>query len=340
MKITLLAFAVIFLSACSLAQNSSQDPEGKSTDVSVETSSPISSSSSDATTTTSTLAPTTTASSSSVQTTTASSSSVQTTTASSSSAQTTTSSEPTTTSVSPTPSPTPETTTSHETTTSRETTTSHETSVLPTSSTESPVTTTAPIPVPEPGYWNVTEGNTTCIRANLAIRFKIEINGQVDYILLRPTASSDGSKCNTSDGTELLLLKDVDYNIIFVFEKSSDNIYVKNTSFTYYLPFSTETFTNDSHFYEVKAGNSYLCKTPSDVILGNATMEVLSIHLQAFGAEHNKDFGSAEECGADSPINDVVPIAVGVALLALVIVVLIAYLVGRRRSRQRGYQSV
>lgn len=38
--------------------------------------------------------------------------------------------------------------------------------------------------------------------------------------------------------------------------------------------------------------------------------------------------------------NDIVPIAVGVALAVLVIVVLIAYVIGRRRNRQRGYESV
>jgi hypothetical protein len=38
--------------------------------------------------------------------------------------------------------------------------------------------------------------------------------------------------------------------------------------------------------------------------------------------------------------NDIVPIAVGVALALLVVTVLISYLVGRRRHRQRGYQSV
>jgi lysosomal-associated membrane protein 1/2 len=38
--------------------------------------------------------------------------------------------------------------------------------------------------------------------------------------------------------------------------------------------------------------------------------------------------------------NDIVPIAVGVALALLVVVVLVAYLVGRKRHRQRGYQSL
>jgi lysosomal-associated membrane protein 1/2 len=38
--------------------------------------------------------------------------------------------------------------------------------------------------------------------------------------------------------------------------------------------------------------------------------------------------------------NDIVPVAVGVTLAALVVCVLLAYLFGRRRARQRGYQSV
>lgn len=38
--------------------------------------------------------------------------------------------------------------------------------------------------------------------------------------------------------------------------------------------------------------------------------------------------------------SDIVPIAVGIALIALVVVVLIAYLVGRRRAAARGYVSM
>ena len=49
-------------------------------------------------------------------------------------------------------------------------------------------------------------------------------------------------------------------------------------------------------------------------------------------------FQIAMDC--DYSPTDVVPIAVGVALAGLVVLVLVAYLVGRRRSRQRGYESV
>lgn len=49
-----------------------------------------------------------------------------------------------------------------------------------------------------------------------------------------------------------------------------------------------------------------------------------------FFAEHN----------CQNEINDVVPIAVGAALTGLVVIVMIAYFIGRRRSRRLAYQSV
>lgn len=53
---------------------------------------------------------------------------------------------------------------------------------------------------------------------------------------------------------------------------------------------------------------------------------------------YNFFFILAVHCTADNT-SDVVPIAVGCALAGLVVIVLIAYLVGRRR-RSAAYQSV
>ena len=46
------------------------------------------------------------------------------------------------------------------------------------------------------------------------------------------------------------------------------------------------------------------------------------------------------QCDADSKISNIIPIAVGAALGALVLIVLIAYLVGRKRSQRGGYETV
>ncbi len=48
---------------------------------------------------------------------------------------------------------------------------------------------------------------------------------------------------------------------------------------------------------------------------------------------------SAQECAADSETSNIVPIAVGAALAALVVIVLIAYLISRSRNKG-GYESV
>lgn len=49
-------------------------------------------------------------------------------------------------------------------------------------------------------------------------------------------------------------------------------------------------------------------------------------------------FCLVKDCKLDTP--DIVPIAVGCALAGLVIIVLIAYLIGRKRSQARGYLSM
>lgn len=69
----------------------------------------------------------------------------------------------------------------------------------------------------------------------------------------------------------------------------------------------------------------------------SSTLE--GIQFQAYNQVPNEpDFVTSVHCLADHT-SDVVPIAVGCALAALVVIVLIAYLVGRRR-RSAAYQSV
>lgn len=76
--------------------------------------------------------------------------------------------------------------------------------------------------------------------------------------------------------------------------------------------------------------------TSTDVI---ASVAISHVQLEAFHRQKNDLFSTAKDCDAiDTP--DIVPIAVGCALAALVVVVLIAYLVGRRRAQARGYLSM
>jgi len=74
--------------------------------------------------------------------------------------------------------------------------------------------------------------------------------------------------------------------------------------------------------------------------LPNATFSATDVRLDAFRAVTVPTgvFQTPADCSYRP--NDVVPIIVGCALAGMVVMVLIAYMVGRSRSRARGYQSV
>lgn len=95
--------------------------------------------------------------------------------------------------------------------------------------------------------------------------------------------------------------------------------------------------------FQTPLNHSYACLA-QEVLKsddGTIVLKFSDIRVEAFkmGAPNHKEFSAAVDCPADDA-SDVVPIAVGAALAGLVVIVLVAYLIGRRRSRARGYQSV
>lgn len=91
---------------------------------------------------------------------------------------------------------------------------------------------------------------------------------------------------------------------------------------------------------------SYHCTRPqifnltetinNEEIIG--TVKVHDVQTEAFRSANATGFATARDCDS-SETPDVVPIAVGIALVALIVVVLIAYLAARHRSTSRGYMS-
>lgn len=105
--------------------------------------------------------------------------------------------------------------------------------------------------------------------------------------------------------------------------------------------FNTErlfTTPEETSYYCTKAQRFNLTDTEKS---NNTVASVQLAHsqIEAYHTKKNNEFSTAKDCDSiDTP--DIVPITVGCALAALVIIVLIAYLVGRRRALQRGYTSM
>jgi len=93
----------------------------------------------------------------------------------------------------------------------------------------------------------------------------------------------------------------------------------------------------------LQAINTTLPTPPTPMTLPPATVHTSMLKFDAFRDDPKRPppttgFRDALDC--ETQPNDIVPIAVGIALAVLVVVVLIAYVIGRRRNRQRGYESV
>lgn len=202
--------------------------------------------------------------------------------------------------------------------------------------------------------------NQTCILVEAAMQIKVVYttkDGQVKEGILpldnETVVDRTRSNCSSPLGEQTLVLLFGNNSLSLVFAKNA-TVYLHKVFVDFF--FTSELFPNASKpeehltvyndtlmLYSVPEERSYHCKVDQPVYIGaNVTLDVLSVQLQAFRnttSEAAGQFGDAVECSAGD-ISNIVPIAVGSALAALVIIVLIAYLIGRSKSRQKGYQSV
>lgn len=116
--------------------------------------------------------------------------------------------------------------------------------------------------------------------------------------------------------------------------------------------FSGETtFTDKSNgeLFRGQTNHAYSCEQDhllplktSNATLYNITVDFQKIFVQPFENKGTKS-KDVNVCpsGENTPkSSSIVPIAVGCALAGLIVIVLIAYLIGRRKSDSRGYQQV
>lgn len=256
------------------------------------------------------------------------------------------------------------TTISHENVTTTSSITTVPAVTTPTIVTTTTVMPTTPIPNPpdvndpEMGTWMVkTTNNATCIRLDAAIQFQFTYEREDEKnVTTKLNVPSNATVNHTLSSCEsnviYLTFHGNSFSLTFVEEEEEKKVIGKQATISYIV--SDHTFpgapdigqtkhesADNLTLFKVSLGKSYLCKAGDKINFGKSTIASLTmVQVEAFKNSTSGDFSSSEECTSDEKINDIVPIAVGCALALLVIIVLIAYLVGRQRTRQSGYQSV
>ncbi|XP_026175874.1 macrosialin-like [Mastacembelus armatus] len=243
-------------------------------------------------------------------------------------------------------------TTTPPTTTAKTNTTTPPTTTAKTNTTTPPTTTTTtspPHPTPTPtnltvgNYSLKTDKNVVCVMTQLSLQIRLatpEVNGT---FIVQPKYTHPEGVCDETKANLTLVFSEG--SITFLFRKNTtDNIvYVDTLSFFLSYAFMVGDFKNYTasnksvHLFTAKVGSYYSCRNESLYMGKGLYLDVTQNKMQAFNLTNN-NFGFPDPCPADK--HDYrVAIAVGVTLLVLIFIVLLAYLLGRKR-RTDGYQSL
>ncbi|XP_059233466.1 lysosome-associated membrane glycoprotein 1 isoform X2 [Mustela nigripes] len=222
---------------------------------------------------------------------------------------------------------------------------------FPTTAPPPPPPTPSPSPTPEsPSVhkYNVSGANGTCLLASMGLQLNVtyrqEDNTTVTRVFgINPNKTTAGGSCGPqlvtlelrSDSVSLLAFQ-------FGMNASTSRYFLQGIQLNMTLPDAREpTFkaSNSSlRALQASIGNSYKCNAEEHVQVTDAfSVNIFKVWVQAFQVQGDK-FGSVEECQLDEN-SMLIPIAVGGALAGLVLIVLIAYLIGRKRSHA-GYQTI
>lgn len=216
-------------------------------------------------------------------------------------------------------------------------------------------TTAAPAPVPTPpgtpnqGSYSVSNSNgTVCLLARMALQlnishFSASQNKTIQEVVnLQPNQTTSSGSCDPTSAT-LVLTQGSATNLSFLFT-------LNTTSNRYHLtglsvvaawsdmtaPFNTSNSSLD--YLRCSLGRSYMCSSEQTLSVDqNFSLNTFHLQVQPFGITRGQ-FAQAEECQLDQD-SMLIPIVVGAALAGLVLIVLIAYLIGRKRSHA-GYQTI
>uniref|UniRef100_A0ABM5EJL3 Macrosialin isoform X1 n=2 Tax=Pogona vitticeps TaxID=103695 RepID=A0ABM5EJL3_9SAUR len=203
-------------------------------------------------------------------------------------------------------------------------------------------------PFIEVGNYVVRNGSAVCLRAQTGLQLQVRYTDGAKQQLwgefaVRPNHTLVRGTC--SDKTALLELNFPEGFIFFTFQKNEtqNKFYLSRirANLTYQFPRATETsFAADNaslHEFEAHLGHSYQCQNRTLALADSFRLHAQNERVQAFELKDGQ-FGEADVCPLPKR-SSILPIMVGVLLALLILIVIIAFLVGRRRAHS-GYQTL
>lgn len=229
-----------------------------------------------------------------------------------------------------------------------------------TTTTLAPLTTTTVAPTNEELSFRIPKNESVpaCLRANMSLSFDIkyttkENENRTANVVLNDLEGYTG-KCGDSLNSLSMTFKhgwefQLSYTLVgkshyqlstLMLKYKIDENTFPNISSASIGEERSALLANQSYF-AASTGNSYKCFSESVIVLNEeVSTHITHYQAQPFSAEKSNDFDTAVECPADiTGTSKLVPIIVGSVLAALVVMVLVAYMIGKKTHRS-GYNQV
>ncbi|XP_075958944.1 lysosome-associated membrane glycoprotein 2 isoform X3 [Anarhichas minor] len=226
--------------------------------------------------------------------------------------------------------------------------TTHPTTTTPaapvTNSSTAPPPTTTPTPTPTPtlptpttGEYSIKpdENSTVCLMANFGLRISLK-SGEMNF---EPNGTTSSGSCGVNSSQLVLTSNAMTITLTFTNDTKKFHLHALNITGKTSSGVAFSGANTNLSLWEAAVGSSYMCnKEQNYTITGLLTLYTFNLHVQPFGVNKGV-FSTAEDCQADAE-NFIVPIAVGVALLVLILIVLLAYFIGRKRNMASSYETL
>lgn len=200
--------------------------------------------------------------------------------------------------------------------------------------------TSTPIPPPAVGKYNISNGNTTCLLATMGLQLNIT-EEKVPFIFnINPATTNFTGSCQPQTAQLRLNNSQIKY-LDFIFAvKNGKRFYLKEVNVNMYLANGSafNISNNNLSFWDAPLGSSYMCNK-EQVVSVSRTFQINTFNLKVQPFNVTKgEYSTAQECSLDDD-TILIPIIVGAGLSGLIIVIVIAYLIGRRKT-YAGYQTL
>ncbi|XP_071255246.1 lysosome-associated membrane glycoprotein 2-like isoform X2 [Salvelinus alpinus] len=218
------------------------------------------------------------------------------------------------------------------------------TTVAPTTTvttTAAPTSTPTPtLPTPTTGNYSIAPdfNSTACLMATFGLRIGFKQGDKVETINLVPSATNVSGACGVNS-SNLILTSDT-ITIMFTFSNDSKKFHLHALNVTVKPATGADVFADNTNMsiWAAAVGSSYMCnKEQTLTVTQTLTLYTFKLRVQPFGVEKG-EFATAHECSLDDT-SILIPVIVGAALACLILIVVIAYVIGRRKTYV-GYQTL